>query len=806
LADAEDNSYMRGLRIGQRTITGDRLSCLIVWLLLPLLVGPGGRVAAAQAVGPLANGGFDRDPVTAGWERNVYGAAPEMGRDTAVVHGGAGSVRIRASAPSDTALGQEVRLAPGKAYRLSAWVRTRGLDPRGAPVCGTVQVQLPGGAAVLASGANHWGDTDWTPVSAPFIAPADGRVRICLFFVGFGRGVGTAWFDDVEVTEMRLDTSTVTVTKEPVCAGEISPFQYGQFIEYLCDLVPAMWAEKLCDGGFEGLSPYKMAYLKETDFKERPWFPTGATNRAEFARDAESKISGAGSQRIAVTAGAPCRVGIAQSGIAVQRGAACRFACWLRSSGDTTVRATLRAGGRTLAEAEFKPSAEWRKFTATLTPSGTAADARLEITFAGPGTIWIDNASLMPLDAVGGWRRDVVDALRALKPGIIRFGGSALDDGNLGDFRWRDTIGDPDRRAPFRAWGGLQPAAAGLEEIVQLCRAVDAEPLICVRFTGSTPKDAADEVQYFNGPASTPMGAQRARNGHPEPYRIRYWQVGNERGGQEYEKGIRAFCEAMRAADPSIRLLSSYPSAGVLRAAGDLIDYVCPHQYDCADLPGTAAQLDATRRLIAAEGRGRPIHAGVTEWNTTAGDWGPRRAMLWTLENALACSRYQNLLHRNCDLVEIANRSNLTNSFCSGIIQTDNRRLYKTPTYYAQQLYSTVAGTVPLRLRTDLPPEFGPDISATLSKDGKRLTIFAVNIAPQPITRPLDLSAFALADAPARVWKLADRDHAGEPDATNSFDDPERIRPVRSTLAAHGPTPHVTFPAYSLTVVQWTLR
>ncbi len=98
----------------------------------------------------------------------------------------------------------------------------------------------------------------------------------------------------------------------------------------------------------------------------------------------------------------------------------------------------------------------------------------------------------------------------------------------------------------------------------------------------------------------------------------------------------------------------------------------------------------------------------VTEWNTTAGDWGPRRARLWTLENALACSRYHNLIHRHCDLVTIACRSNLINSFCSGCIQTDNHRLYKTPTYYAQQLYATLAGDRPSEDRIPLPAKSGP--------------------------------------------------------------------------------------------------
>src|SRR6185312_2050052 len=108
---------------------------------------------------------------TEGWEVNVYGAQPRIERDTQVYHEGLSAVRISASSPSDTALGQEVRIAPGRAYQLRGWVRTRGLNPQGAPVYGTIQVQLPGGRGVLASGANHGGDTDWTETSATFVAP-----------------------------------------------------------------------------------------------------------------------------------------------------------------------------------------------------------------------------------------------------------------------------------------------------------------------------------------------------------------------------------------------------------------------------------------------------------------------------------------------------------------------------------------------------------------------------------------------------------------------------------------------------------
>jgi alpha-N-arabinofuranosidase len=397
----------------------------------------------------------------------------------------------------------------------------------------------------------------------------------------------------------------------------------------------------------------------------------------------------------------------------------------------------------------------------------------------------------------------VVAAVKALKPGVIRFGGSALDDPDLGDFEWKDTIGDVDKRKPFRAWGGLQPAGPGLEEIVQFCRLVGAEPLICVRFRQRKPEDAAGQVQYFNGAVETPMGALRAKNGRAEPYRIKYWQVGNERAGPDYEAKLAGFCKAMKAEDPGIVLLSSYPRAGVLREAGAQLDYVCPHQYDCADLAACERELDTTRELIRKQAPGRAIKVAVTEWNTTAGDAGPGRAKLWSLENALACSRYHNLLHRQADLVEIANRSNLINSFCSGIIQVDRHRLYKTPTYYAQQLYSNHAGNRPLKVESGNGGRGAPDVSVTLSEDGSVVTLFAINATLDDVERQLDFSAFGEHGQTVSLWTLADRNDAGEPDVTNSFAEPERVAPAASTFRADGARFAYRFPALSLTVMEW---
>jgi alpha-N-arabinofuranosidase len=781
-----------------------------------LAVDPVPKLAAAQVGAPakergtespriqLANAGFESQ--TDGWSINVYGARPKIESDTKIVHQGQRSVRISSTEPSDTALGQELMLRAGRWYRFRGWVRTEKLVAQSAPVFGTFQIQMPGGAGVIATGANHEGTTDWTEVTIEFEAPPGGKTRFVAFFVGFGKGTGTAWFDELTVEEVDTSHETLHITREAL-PGKINPLQYGQFIEYLCDLVPSMWAEKLYDGSFEGPGPYKFAYLKETDFREKPWYPDGAVNRAEYVLDRDQPVSGAVSQRISVKDGARCTVGVAQAGISVQEGAGCELSIFLRQSGIVEpVQVRLHREGRELASAKIEAGTEWKKFRAKLVPSATETNATLSITFTGPGTLWLDNASLMPADNVAGWRRDVVAAVKELKPGVIRFGGSALDDANLGEFEWKDTIGDPDRRKPFRAWGGLQPTGPGLEEIVQFCQLVDAEPLICVRFSKRKPADAAEQVQYFNGAADTPLGGLRVKNGHAEPYRIKYWQVGNERAGAEYEAHLPAICQAMQAADPSITLLSSYPTEGVLKQAGKWIRYVCPHQYDCANLAACERELERTRELIKKNGAGQSIKVAVTEWNTTAGDWGPRRAMLWTLENALACSRYHNLLHRHADLVEIANRSNLVNSFCSGIIQTDNHRLYKTPTYYAQQLYATLAGNRPLKIESTVPLRAPPDISATISEDGSVVVLLAVNATLENVTRPIDLSAFGNQGQELSVWTLADRDRSGEPDVTNSFGDPERVSLVESKFKAAGAKFSYQFPALSLTLLRWQVN
>ena len=109
----------------------------------------------------------------------------------------------------------------------------------------------------------------------------------------------------------------------------------------------------------------------------------------------------------------------------------------------------------------------------------------------------------------------------------------------------------------------------------------------------------------------------------------------------------------------------------------------------------------------------------------------------------------------------------------------------------------------PLKIESDLPPNVGLDLSATLTRAGDAVILFAVNDSLQDIVRPVDFSAFGASGQEVTVQTLADRKHLGEPDVTNSFAEPDRVTPKTSYFKAVGPRFDYRFPALSLTVLEW---
>jgi len=144
-----------------------------------------------------------------------------------------------------------------------------------------------------------------------------------------------------------------------------------------------------------------------------------------------------------------------------------------------------------------------------------------------------------------------------------------LPGGNfLSDWVWYDAIGDVDKRPPMfdYAWNAMQSNDVGMDELMTFCKLIDVDPYVTVNAGLGDSHSAMEEVEYLNGAATTYMGAKRAKNGHPEPYHIKYWNIGNEPWGdfqigytdlKYYVLKNNEFAKAMRKADPTITLIGS---------------------------------------------------------------------------------------------------------------------------------------------------------------------------------------------------------------------------------------------------------
>jgi alpha-N-arabinofuranosidase len=311
----------------------------------------------------------------------------------------------------------------------------------------------------------------------------------------------------------------------------------------------------------------------------------------------------------------------------------------------------------------------------------------------------------------------------------------------------------------------------------------------------ATIEQIMDEIEYCNGSADTHYGSIRAEMGHPEPFNVKYWQIGNEQIGEEYERIMVNYASAIRERHPELSLLASYPSDNILLNLSDEVDYVCPHFY----APYTKDRENEIRGLIDKirnDAKNKNLKLGITEWNHTAGHWGWGRSWLLTLYNALNAGRMFNMYHRLGDVVKIANRSNMTNSCCSGVIQTNQTGdIYFTPCYYVQKAYANLSGDK--ALKTHIDEDDLLDISAT--QRGNEVALFVVNYLGQSQIRNISVSDFNVSDRLAYSWTLS----GNSLDAVNSFQDKNHVAPVESMVEFKGNNLEYEFPAYSVTVIRF---
>jgi len=609
---------------------------------------------------------------------------------------------------------------------------------------------------------------------------------------------------------VRIDT---TVTGEP-----ISKYVYGQFIEHLGRCIyGGIWAEMLLDRKF--FHPVTATYdpygkgRRPTEkhpfpiLKASPWEIVGKEGAVTMRK--EDSFVGQHTPQIAPGGG------IAQHHLGLIKGKKYVGYIWTRTDDkETDLTVSLRWGDGAKDRQAVTIPCKGKGYAKSAFEFCAGADtnrATLRIAVTGGGPCLVGTVSLMPADNVDGMRADTLALLKDLDAPVYRWPGGNFVSG----YDWRDGIGPRDRRPPRKnpAWTGVEPNDFGLHEFLRLCEVLEAEPYVAVNSGLGGAEAAAEQVQYANGGRDTPMGRLRADNGHPEPWKVRFWSIGNEMYGgwqlghmplKEYVKKHNRFARAMRKVDPTIQLVAVGAvgkwSETMLRECAEHMDLISEHFYrrgkkDVVDhvrqMPrAVRGKADAHRRYRRQLDslKGKDIDIALDEWNYwygphVFGELGVR----YFLKDALGVAAGLHEMFRHSDLFTMANYAQTVNVI--GAIKTTRTAAAFATTGLALKMYRRHFGTVPVATEV----KGCIDAMAAWTPRRKALTVGLVN----PTRRALEVSLCAegvCLNGKGTRWVIA----GDEPEAYNHPGRPPEVTIERG--AVRGADKTLAVPPLSVTI------
>src|ERR1700738_3506800 len=470
-------------------------------------------------------------------------------------------------------------------------------------------------------------------------------------------------------------------------------------------------------------------------------------------------------------------------GMAVRPNTEYKGSFYAKSSGDVgpvTVSLVSDDTGKALASTTVAATSnDWKQYTFTLKTAAAPASAanHLALTRAHPGTLWLHLVSLFAPtyhNRPNGFRIDLMEKLAAMHPAFLRFpGGNYLEGDHIKErFDWKKTIGPlvdrPTHRSP---WNYQSSDGMGLLEFLDWCEDLKMNPLLAVYAGYSLAQehvnpgpdlepyvqDALDEIEYVTGSTDTKWGAERAKDGHPEPFKLTYVEIGNEDQfdhSGSYDGRYAQFYKAIKAKYPDLQLIATTP---IKSMRPDVLD---DHYY----VRATKNFQDANH-YDKADRNGPKIFVG--EWATREG--APTPNMGATLGDAA----WMTGMERNSDLIVMASYAPLLTNINPGGLQWDTDLIgynadksYGSPSYYAQAMFASHLGDHTLASRIDgAGAKFFYSITGSAAK--KKLYLKLVNGASTPQAVDIDLEGAKLAPK-AKLIVLSAKDTQ----ATHSIDRP----------------------------------
>ncbi len=375
------------------------------------------------------------------------------------------------------------------------------------------------------------------------------------------------------VTLMLVVGLVGTAAAQPVAAiidatrtgPPITPWVFGGFME---PATTRVWAEMLADRKFfnrvtSQQDPAALTGGFGRRGPQRRWMPVGPD---EFVvMDKERAYVGEWSPVVRLESTTPH--GVSQAGLALRTGRTYAGRVVLSADPGAKVSISLIWGPNPSDRQTMSVpvlTAAYAKIPLRFTAKADTSDGRLEIVGIGKGAFRIGVASLMPADNVSGFKAATIRYLKELGIEIARWPGGNF----VSAYDWRDGIGERDKRPPRRelAWNGLESNDMGIDDFMIFCRLVGATPYLAVNSGLGDAHSAAEEVEYVNGPATSGLGRLRAANGHPAPYAVKIWGIGNEMYGPwqwghmlitQYAEKHNLMVKAMRKVDPTIKVIAA---------------------------------------------------------------------------------------------------------------------------------------------------------------------------------------------------------------------------------------------------------
>ncbi len=435
--------------------------------------------------------------------------------------------------------------------------------------------------------------------------------------------------------------------------------------------------------------------------------------------------------------------------------------------------------------------------------------------------VWVGPDSEIP--NTRGLRNDVIEALKKLRVPNVRWPGGCFAD----EYHWRDGIGSPEERHKRlnASWAGrIEPNTFGTHEYFDFLDLIGAEAFISANVGSGTVQEAADWLEYLTATGST-LAEERAENGHPEPYEVEFWGIGNEVWGcggpftaEEYLKELKQFSNFSTNYNPEMptKHVAVGPDGDAFGEYTEVImkawsqkswawniEGLSLHRYTRNGWPPNIIATDfneaqyaavihetlgmdeyISRNKVIMDKYDPEVQVGiyVDEWGTwyKATEGSPEGFLEQqnSIRDAIVAALNFNIFIRHSDRVKGANIAQMINVL-QAMILTDQEKMLLTPTYHAFRMY------VPFQNATRLDIDFDagtyenggvtlPGIDAIAAQDEKgRIIVALTNVNPnESATIELSFDGISIKNVDGETL------YASAIDAINTFENPENVRPT----------------------------